>query len=285
MRPELDPPTLSTEPYVSDIDDSTPSDIEELTPEDDLEIRKLLAAAKAVVEISLKIPRALTVDPGPLNAQETMEVQRDLDQLLFRLATAVMKANFPTELTEWVVIQFVILVYDFEMVFRTQPIPGDPPSDIPPYEVRLKPGAIPVTVGDPKMSETNLKYLRILTEKYLRVDWVEWIHNSRWSARPNVRPKLTADPPIRLTIDLMKHNTQIQPVQWALPRLDETSAATRGSKYFGSTDLHAGYWQVLLAVGLTREVFSYKTPDGVLSLKRLPQGSIDAVPYFHGHVA
>jgi len=59
---------------------------------------------------------------------------------------------------------------------------------------------------------------------------------------------------------------------------------TKNHRYFGSTDAFSGYWQLLLHED-TRELYSIMTDRGVYKPTRLPQGSVDAVQWFHGHLA
>ena len=116
---------------------------------------QFLAAAQTICKDVLKIKRALSVRPGSLNPEEIREIQEAVDDMLLRAVAELELAKLTTEELAWSTIQLVGLIHTYEYVFRTRPIPGDDPSDLPPYEVRLKPNAVPVTVADPCLPEAT----------------------------------------------------------------------------------------------------------------------------------
>ena len=109
-------------------------------------------------------------------------------------------------------------------------------------------------------------------------------HEARDCSPVNMVKKETSDPPWRVTVDLRNINFDLLPVQWPMPLLEEVVHQTRGHTYFGSCDAFAGYWQLPLHPD-TMEILSVMTDKGVYKPTRLPQGSVDAVQWFHGQLS
>lgn len=84
---------------------------------------------------------------------------------------------------------------------------------------------------------------------------------------------------IRLCIDYRKLNTQTIKDAYALPNLEETFSALRGSKWFSVLDLKSGYYQIEL-----EEKYKPKTafvcPLGFWEFNRMPQGITNAPSTF-----
>ncbi len=98
-----------------------------------------------------------------------------------------------------------------------------------------------------------------------------------------MQPKPSFNPPWRITIDLKRVNAQLSANQWPMPRLDELALHMNGHSYLGSTDAQGGYWQLLLHEE-SLELFCLKTDSGTFTPTRIPQGSVDAVQWFHGQL-
>jgi hypothetical protein len=105
-----------------------------------------------------------------------------------------------------------------------------------------------------------------------------------WASRPNLVPKPSADPPVRLTVDERAVNMQLESHVFPMPPIEDMVESTRGSRFFGKIDATHGYWQFSLAEE-SREIFTIITDRGAYRPTRILQGTLDSVEWFHGHIA
>ena len=108
--------------------------------------------------------------------------------------------------------------------------------------------------------------------------------DSVWASRPNLVPKLSADPPVRLTVDERAVNMQLESHVFPMPPIEDVVDNTRGSRFFAKIDATHGYWQFPLAEE-SREIFTIITDRGSYRPTRILQGTFDSVEWFHGHIA
>nr|KAE8920120.1 hypothetical protein PF009_g29583 [Phytophthora fragariae] len=62
---------------------------------------------------------------------------------------------------------------------------------------------------------------------------------------------------------------------YPLPRIDDTLDNLHGAKRYTSLDLHAGYWQVLVALK-DRDKTAFVTRQGLFRFMRMPFGLANA---------
>ncbi len=84
---------------------------------------------------------------------------------------------------------------------------------------------------------------------------------------------------IRLCIDYRKLNTQTIKDAYALPNLEETFSALRGSKWFSVLDLKSGYYQIELEEK-DKPKTAFVCPLGFWEFNRMPQGITNAPSTF-----
>jgi hypothetical protein len=239
---------------------------------------------------SLGKQRSLNADPLHLSPQDITEIQDEVDKMLLRFVASYSHCpDIPTlhphryQLLQRDIQQIISLVWECEDVFRIQQIPEDPPAEVEPYRHRFRDDAKVVWCADPRLTPTQSNDLNEIIQRYVRAGLVYENHRSIWSSRVNMQPKPSSNPPWRITIDLKRVNSQLFANQWPMPRLDELALHMKGHSYFGSTDAQGGYWQLLLHED-SRELFSFKTDRGTFTPTRIPQGSVDAVQWFHGQL-
>ena len=171
----------------------------------------------------------------------------------------------------------------FEELFRIDIGKGDAPAKIPPYNIRLKHGAVPKRVRARGHSPKALAILQETLDRLEEQGLIYKNYDSRWSAPVMIVPKPGKKDQWRLVIDLRYINLCSEPVSWSMPALDYVIAQTRGAKYFSTWDFCSGYWQCDVAAD-SQEYFSFNTPFGCYTPRRLPQGHHASPMYFHSHV-
>ena len=84
---------------------------------------------------------------------------------------------------------------------------------------------------------------------------------------------------VRLCIDYRKLNTQTIKDAYALPNLEETFSALRGSKWFSVLDLKSGYYQIEVEER-DKPKTAFVCPMGFWEFNRMPQGITNAPSTF-----
>ncbi|KAG3066985.1 hypothetical protein PI125_g23755 [Phytophthora idaei] len=127
----------------------------------------------------------------------------------------------------------------------------------------------------PLQAEFIREYVRSLVAEGL----VEKNNASRWACavvpvrKPGSRDKF------RLTIDYRPVNRQTIPIAGVMTSTATVSEVLPGKTVFARFDLTQGFWQ-LPPHPDCQELFSFVTPDGVYTPKRVPQGAMDSALHF-----
>ena len=168
------------------------------------------------------------------------------------------------------------LICDFSDIWSISLQPGEP-AKIPPLEVRLKPGAVPVRVRVRRYSEEQRNFLSHFIKELEAAGLVYRNPRATWCAAPLLVPK-PGPAKFRFTVDLRPVNKQTIPCSWPMPHIESELTRIRDSSYFATFDLSHGYWQLPLAPS-SQDCQSFITPDGVYSPTRVLHGSSNAVTH------
>jgi hypothetical protein len=175
----------------------------------------------------------------------------------------------------------LLLLKEHQDVFRLE-FGSDPAVKIPPLQVKLRPGARPVTCSVRRYPPTQTEYLEKHTQELKDAGLVYENYRSRWSSAPRIVPKKEPGQ-FRMTIDTRGVNACTEPMPWPMPHLEVVMSHLKGSQVFFTLDWFRGYWQLPLHEE-SQELYTFMTHRGMLTPTRVPMGATDAVAYCQGAV-
>lgn len=173
-----------------------------------------------------------------------------------------------------------ILMDTFPDVFSETIDPGifqDPKRKV---TLKLKPGKTPVRSRALPLSGVQREELKAMLLKLIADKRLERCV-SAWASPVFLVPK--AGGKWRLVVDLRKVNDAVEPVQSALPRIDDLLANLYDCRYFSKLDLVDGYWQMVLDED-SSNICCITTPLGTYRWKVLPQGLHNASSLFQTYM-
>ncbi|GMF30310.1 unnamed protein product [Phytophthora lilii] len=150
------------------------------------------------------------------------------------------------------------ILMKFIDVFRII-IGRDPPVDMPPMEVPLKPGAVPVRCKARRYSPVHRAFLK----KHIDALISAGAH--------------------RMTVDVRGPNAWVESIVWPMPILETVFEQLRGSSRYFSLDFFKSFWQFAMAV-LCQEIYSSLTEEGVITPTRVLMGGTNSVAYVQSTV-
>jgi hypothetical protein len=202
-------------------------------------------------------------------AEDSEATKLSLEELLADCSTNGLPVEFRSAFRE--------LVHEYADIFRTR-LGADPPANVPPMKIKLRPDACPIRVKVRRYSPPQAQFLRSKVDELLRLGLVKANNSSEWACAPLIVPK---DGPegFRFTVDLRPVNMQTIPHTWPMPNLETATAALAGDRCYASIDLCHGYWQMPLEDS-SQECQSFITPDGVFTPTRVLHGQTNATSYF-----
>lgn len=166
-------------------------------------------------------------------------------------------------------------------IFRLR-LGNDPPADVDPMKIVLKPGAKPVRAKPRRYSTDGRKFMERYVQRIQEYGFGIVNTQAQWVAAPVLVTK-PAPANFRLTFDYRPINAATEPVAWPMPHIDSELADLAGSKHFALIDFPSGYWQLPLDED-SQELLSFMTPTTVIQPKRCTQGAKNAGPNFQSKV-
>lgn len=173
------------------------------------------------------------------------------------------------------------MLVEFADIFRTQ-MGSDPPADVEPMEIRLKPDSSPVRVKLRRYSPPQMAFLRKKTDELLRLGLIKRNNRSQWACAPLLVPKEGPEQ-FRFTVDLRPVNRQTIPFAWPMPNLESATTQLSEDTCFALIDLCHCYWQFPVEY-TSQECQSFITPDGVFTPTRVLHGQSNATAYVQSTV-
>ena len=164
----------------------------------------------------------------------------------------------------------VILRARFEGFRRA--LTGEPPADVEPLRVKLRPGAdLQRVKAKPRMvAPEKREWLEKQMEQLMLANMVYANPQASCASAAMAVPK---GPRYRMVADYRAANAQVELVPWPMPNLEEATAKFRGVPAFCSLDLLQGYWQMPLDPE-SQELFTIVLPSGLYTPTRVPQGML-----------
>lgn len=146
------------------------------------------------------------------------------------------------------------------------------------FKIHLKEESSPICINVPRRLPIGL---REATKKELdrmeKLGVIEKVEKpTEWCSGMVVAPK--ANGKVRICVDLTQLNKSVKREYFPLPRLEESLASIKGSRYFSKMDANSGFWQIKLEEE-SREYTTFITPFGRYMFKKMPFG-ISAAPEF-----
>ncbi|OWZ02136.1 LOW QUALITY PROTEIN: hypothetical protein PHMEG_00026351, partial [Phytophthora megakarya] len=166
-------------------------------------------------------------------------------------------------------------------VFRIS-IGRDPPVDMPPMEVKLKPGTSPIRCRARRYSPTHREFLKKHIEALITAGLCYRNTKSSWCSPPLVVKKPEANA-YRMTVDVRGPNKCVEPVVWPMPILETVFEQLRGTSRYFSLDFFKGFWQFAMAEWC-QEIYSILTEEGVITPTRVLMGGTNSVAYVQSTV-
>jgi hypothetical protein len=152
----------------------------------------------------------------------------------------------------------------------------DPPIDVEPMEIKLRPDTKPVMARSRRYPPLHRKYLQEHMEELEKNGFVYKNPDARWGSAPRIVPK--KDGSLRMTVDLRAVNAVTDPRMWPMPHQESEMADLEGSTCFADFDGFRQYWQESMGEN-SRELLSIVTPSGIYTPTRVLMGATDAVAY------
>jgi hypothetical protein len=166
-------------------------------------------------------------------------------------------------------------------VFRLV-IGREPPVDMPPMEVTLKPGATPVRCRARRYSQAHREFLKKHIDALVNAGLCYRNPKSRWCSPPLVVNKQEVGDH-RMTVDVRAPNDRVDPTVWPMPILEVAFGRLEGSSRYISLDFFKGFWQFAMAVWC-QEIYSILTEEGVITPTRVLMGGTNSVAYVQSTV-
>jgi len=167
------------------------------------------------------------------------------------------------------------MLEEYREVFRVS-FAKDPPIDVEPMEIKLRPDAKPVMARSRRYPPLHRKFLQEHMEELERNGLVYKNPEARWGSAPRIVPKRNGS--LRMSVDLRAVNERTIPRAWPMPHQESEMADLEGSTCFADFDGFSQYWQEATAIN-SRELLSIVTPSGIYTPTRVLMGASDAVAY------
>ena len=180
------------------------------------------------------------------------------------------------------------LVFEFYDIWRVNLMDdlifgNTEPVRVPPFEIRLKPDAVPHKARMRAYNRLEREFMKKMTRELSSINCMYRSYDSRWSSASLivVKPGKVGDSveDFRWTGDLRYVNSVTETLAGSMPLMSSLLEYLDKAKYFATLDCHKGYWQIPLA-RKSQEICSFLTPHGVFSPTRLMQGHTDSVAVF-----
>ena len=140
--------------------------------------------------------------------------------------------------------------------------------DVTTHRIEAEPGSKPVKIPTRRMplhyKEDLQKIIYVFLEKELKTPC-----HSPYSAPAMLVPKKNGN--VRLVIDYRQLNKQTINSTWPIPSIEEKFDTLKGSAFFTSIDMSAGFYQVYT---------TFSTPFGSFKWLRMPMGLTGSPPTF-----
>ena len=173
------------------------------------------------------------------------------------------------------------LLEQYHDIFRLE-FGNDPPVQVPPLKVHVRPDAVPVKCKQRRYSPLHREYLRQHLDDLVAAGLLYPNHRSRWASPPRIVSKKEPGQ-YRMTVDTRGVNACTEPMHWPMPDLESAPACVEGSSAYLLLDWFRGYWQLPLAEE-SQELYTVMTDRGLYTPTRVLMGSADAVAYCQGTV-
>lgn len=153
-----------------------------------------------------------------------------------------------------------------------------------PYTIKLKPGAVPVSLKAPR--RIPLPLLDKVRAELHRMEDLGVISRveepTDWCAGLVVVPK--KDNKVRLCVDLTGLNQYVCREKYILPSVEQSLGQLAGAKVFSKLDANMGFWQIPLTEASAKYT-TFITPFGRFHFNRLPFGIASATEHFQCRMA
>ena len=152
--------------------------------------------------------------------------------------------------------------------------PKDPAvraANVEPVEIRIKPGAQPVTAPRRVTTPEGEQFKCETEEGFIRMGLVQKSFSDYASPVHLARKKNGG---FRYCIDMRAVNRQVEAYAYPIPTCAELIDKLQGARWFTTLDARSGYWQFPLAEGSRKYTAFRSVAHGLLEWCRLPMGLV-----------
>ncbi|POM64770.1 Hypothetical protein PHPALM_19656 [Phytophthora palmivora] len=168
------------------------------------------------------------------------------------------------------------ILFQYRDVFRIQ-LGRDPPVDMPPLKVTLKPNATPARCKARRYPAEHRAFMKKHVKELIDARLCYRNLHSKWCSPPLVVKKV--DPgDFRATVDVRRVNAQTLRLLWPMPILEVIMDYLTDSELYFLLGFFQGYWQFILSLEC-QELFSFLTDMGIFTPTRVLMGGTDSVAY------
>ncbi|KAE9325268.1 hypothetical protein PF008_g16908 [Phytophthora fragariae] len=168
------------------------------------------------------------------------------------------------------------LLSEYRDVFRIK-LGQDPPVDMSPFKVTLKPDAVPVRCKARHYAPEDRAFMKKHVQELIDAGLCYRNPHSKWCSPPLIIKKVE---PVdfRITVDFRRLNAQTLRMIWPMPILEVVMDYLTDSELYFLLDFFKGYWHFLLSLEC-QELFSFLTDMGIFTPTRVLMGGSDSVAY------
>ncbi|KAG3114688.1 hypothetical protein PI124_g3775 [Phytophthora idaei] len=146
----------------------------------------------------------------------------------------------------------------------------DPPVDMPPMEITLKPGAVPKKCRARRYSQAHREFLKKHIDELIGAVMCYRNPKRRWCSPSHVVNKQEVGD-YRMTVDGKGPNGCVEQLAWPMPISEVVFDRLRGSLRYFSFDFFKGFWQFDMGEWC-QEIYSILTEEGVVTSTRVLMG-------------
>eukprot|EP00903_Cladosiphon_okamuranus_P011351 g10699.t1 len=153
---------------------------------------------------------------------------------------------------------------------------GDPPANVEPMVVKLKPGAASVKARPRTYNPAKTAWLTTCLATLVAMGLLFLNKQAVWASAVMATPKKQG---YRMVGDFRLVNKAVEKSPGVMPNQEASMQRLSQATCYGSLDMLQGYWQMPLAPE-SQEFFTISGPGGLYTPTRVPQGVLNATAYF-----
>lgn len=136
-----------------------------------------------------------------------------------------------------------MLKVEYRSIFRLCLGRSDP-AKVPPMDIRVKPGSLPVRVRVRRYPPEQREFLSRYVRELVDMRFLNPSPHAKWQCAPLLVHKPDSKAKYRMTIDLRPINAATEKHSWPMPHIESELSDLSGATCFAKLDFVSGYWQL-----------------------------------------